>query len=142
MSVYESPYGWPEKESVVEKSSRLSSRLLTTRSLNGLYSMIMAVVPIVQDDERDQRQSYAAEENPLWYQQSIDHEGYTDMTAEELLNRTVPFAYPVGLFGTQYMLTNLDPLLSSKQTEELYGFTNATRDPPLVSLNYLLLMER
>eukprot|EP00980_Cylindrotheca_fusiformis_P017997 scaffold5747_cov126-Cylindrotheca_fusiformis.AAC.1 len=122
---------------------------------SGDNPMIMTVVPIVQDDERDQWRSFAAEQNPIWYQESIEHERYTDLTVQELLDLTVPFVYfydvengfrptpvsrpgevfpyfqtyPFGPIGLPALLGNLDALLSSKQTEELYRVTNATRRP-------------
>eukprot|EP00980_Cylindrotheca_fusiformis_P015177 scaffold4199_cov101-Cylindrotheca_fusiformis.AAC.5 len=122
---------------------------------SGENPMIIATVPIVQEDERDQWRSFAAEQNPLWYQESIEDEGFTDMTAQELVNLTVPFThiydlelgkpvpvrqpgdvfpyfqtYPVGpVIGLPFLLGNLDALLSSKQTEELYHVTKATRRP-------------
>eukprot|EP00980_Cylindrotheca_fusiformis_P027317 scaffold19912_cov108-Cylindrotheca_fusiformis.AAC.1 len=116
--------------------------------------MIMAVVPVVQEDERDQWRSFAAEQNPVWYQESIEQEGYTNMTTQELVNLTLPFihfydpendfmptpvsqrgelfphfqTYPVGpIIGLPVLLGNLDVIIASKQTEELYGLTKATR---------------
>eukprot|EP00980_Cylindrotheca_fusiformis_P028842 scaffold22655_cov173-Cylindrotheca_fusiformis.AAC.1 len=114
--------------------------------LTGVDDPIVAVAHIVQEDERDQWNSFAAKQSPIWYQESIDHEGYTEMTMEHLLQRTIPFihfydpennfqptpvvqpgevlpyfqAYPVGLNpGIPVMSTNVDILRASKQTKEL-----------------------
>eukprot|EP00980_Cylindrotheca_fusiformis_P024218 scaffold11660_cov113-Cylindrotheca_fusiformis.AAC.1 len=125
--------------------------------LTGDEHPALGVAHIVQEDERDQWNSYAAEQNPLWYQESIDHEGYTEFTAQELIdNKTIPFVhfydpengflpspvtrpgevlalfqtYPLGLsMGNPMLITNIDMLLGSQQTEELYRITKITRRP-------------
>eukprot|EP00980_Cylindrotheca_fusiformis_P019552 scaffold6776_cov124-Cylindrotheca_fusiformis.AAC.7 len=126
--------------------------------LTGDEETIIGIAHVVQEDEREQWNSYAAKQNPLWYQESIEAEGYTEHTAEELVNRTIPFvhfydpengflptppnrpgevvpllqAYPIGLFlGNPLMVTNIDALLSSQQTEEVYRITKVTRRPTL-----------
>eukprot|EP00980_Cylindrotheca_fusiformis_P030017 scaffold24199_cov142-Cylindrotheca_fusiformis.AAC.1 len=140
-------YRIPEWSMQAQKIAKITS---------GNNSMVMAVVPIVQEDERDRWRSFASEQNLVWYEESIENEGYTDMTAQELLNMTIPFVYfydadnnyhptpvhrpgevlphfqtyPVGpIIGLPIPLGNLDALLASKQTEELYRLTNATRRP-------------
>eukprot|EP00980_Cylindrotheca_fusiformis_P007513 scaffold1561_cov129-Cylindrotheca_fusiformis.AAC.5 len=142
-------YRIPEWSVQAEKLAKLTS---------GDDPMIVGVAPIVQEGERNEWRRFAAEQNPIWYQESIDHEGYTDMTAHQLLERTVPFVhlydvdngfqptpvsgpgealpyfqtYPIGpVIGFPVMLSNLDALLSSQQTEELYRITKATRRPTL-----------
>eukprot|EP00980_Cylindrotheca_fusiformis_P003089 scaffold719_cov117-Cylindrotheca_fusiformis.AAC.9 len=136
--------------------------------LTGVDDPIIAVAPIVQEDERDQWNSFAAQQNPIWYQESIEYEGYTEFTAEQLLQRTIPFvhffdpenhynpepvtrpgevlpyfqAYPAGLFsGLTIMITNVDILLASKQTEELYNVTKIARSPTLGFTRLRLLDE-
>eukprot|EP00980_Cylindrotheca_fusiformis_P004906 scaffold1043_cov117-Cylindrotheca_fusiformis.AAC.1 len=114
--------------------------------LTGVDHPTVAVIPIVREDERDQWNRFAAQQNPIWYQESIDHEGYTEFTAEQLLHKTIPFihfydpengykptpAYPIGLRpGSPVMIVNLDILKSSKQTEELYRITKAIRGPTI-----------
>eukprot|EP00980_Cylindrotheca_fusiformis_P018636 scaffold6199_cov132-Cylindrotheca_fusiformis.AAC.1 len=126
--------------------------------LTGVDDPFIGMAPIVQENERDRWNSFVAEQNPLWYQESIDHEGYTELTLVELLHRTIPFvhfydpnnnfqpaqvsrpgkvipffqAYPIGLIpGVPVMTTNLDVLLASKQTEELYHITTETRRPTI-----------
>eukprot|EP00980_Cylindrotheca_fusiformis_P016356 scaffold4870_cov135-Cylindrotheca_fusiformis.AAC.6 len=126
--------------------------------LTGVDDPIVAVAHIVQEDERDQWNSFTAQQNPIWYQESIEHEGYTEFTTEELVQKTIPFvhfydpengyqptpvrrpgevypyfqAYPIGLnSGIPVMSTNIDILVSSKQTEELYRITKRTQRPTI-----------
>eukprot|EP00980_Cylindrotheca_fusiformis_P012082 scaffold2914_cov107-Cylindrotheca_fusiformis.AAC.1 len=140
-------YSVPEWSIQAQKIARITSNN---------NSMIMTLAPRVPHDERGQWRTFAAEQNPLWYQESIENEGYTDMTAQELLDMTIPFVYfydpennfypspvsrpgevlptfltyPVGpITGLPIPLGNLDALLSSEQTEELYNLTTATRRP-------------
>eukprot|EP00980_Cylindrotheca_fusiformis_P016352 scaffold4870_cov135-Cylindrotheca_fusiformis.AAC.2 len=124
--------------------------------LTGVDNPGVGMIPIVQEDEREQWNSFAAQQNPIWYQESIDHEGYTEFTAEQLLQKTISFvhfydpendykptpvsrpgevfpyfqAYPIGLrTGIPIMTTNIDILIASKQTEELYRIVKKTRRP-------------
>eukprot|EP00980_Cylindrotheca_fusiformis_P015725 scaffold4542_cov110-Cylindrotheca_fusiformis.AAC.2 len=125
--------------------------------LTGVADPTVALVPIVHEDERDQWNSFAKEQNPIWYQESIDHEGSTtDFTVDELLQRTIPYihfydpengyeptpvrgpgevfpyfqAYPLRL-GNPVMITNIDILSSSKQTKELFLITEKIRGPTI-----------
>eukprot|EP00980_Cylindrotheca_fusiformis_P009000 scaffold1926_cov108-Cylindrotheca_fusiformis.AAC.4 len=122
--------------------------------LTGVDETLVAFAPIVQEDKRDEWNRFAAEQNPLWYQESIENEGYTRFTAQELVNLTVPFsfyyesddghqplpvtrpgevvpyfqAYPVGLHPeSKTMITNMDAILSSQQTEDIYRIAKVTR---------------
>eukprot|EP00980_Cylindrotheca_fusiformis_P024031 scaffold11420_cov80-Cylindrotheca_fusiformis.AAC.1 len=70
-------YRVPEWSVQAEKLARLT----------GGENPMVAVSPLVQEHERDQWNSFAAQQNPVWYQESIDHEGYTELTLEELLQR-------------------------------------------------------
>eukprot|EP00980_Cylindrotheca_fusiformis_P008664 scaffold1849_cov115-Cylindrotheca_fusiformis.AAC.2 len=122
--------------------------------LTGVYEPFVGVAPIVQGDEIGKWNSFARAQNPIWYQESIDYEGYTKLTAQGLVNLTIPFtyylgpgyqptpvsgpdevvpyfqSYPIGLpKKLPIMLTNIDTLLSSQQTEEVYRITKATRKP-------------
>eukprot|EP00980_Cylindrotheca_fusiformis_P018236 scaffold5920_cov94-Cylindrotheca_fusiformis.AAC.1 len=126
--------------------------------LTGVDDPFLGVAPIVQEDERDQWNSFAAEQNPIWYQESIDHEGYKEKTTQELVHATIPFlhfydpengyqptpvsrpgealpyfqAHPIGMIpGFPVMITNVDILLTSQQTEELYHITKVARRPTL-----------
>eukprot|EP00980_Cylindrotheca_fusiformis_P027885 scaffold22563_cov128-Cylindrotheca_fusiformis.AAC.2 len=138
--------------------SEFSVQAQKLAELTGVDNPQVAFAPIVQEDQRDQWNLFAAQQNPLWYQESIESEGYTEYTAQELVNSTIPFihfydiendfqptpvsgprevlpvfqVYPVGLFvGSPLMLTNLDSLLASQQTEEVYRITKVTRSPAL-----------
>eukprot|EP00980_Cylindrotheca_fusiformis_P008997 scaffold1926_cov108-Cylindrotheca_fusiformis.AAC.1 len=115
---------------------------------------LVALAPIVQEDEREEWKIFANEQNPLWYQESIENEGYTKFTTQQLVNLTVPFThfyerddshqplpvtrpgevvpyfqeYPVRPhLGLKAMLTNMDALLSSRQTEDVYRIARVTR---------------
>eukprot|EP00980_Cylindrotheca_fusiformis_P012652 scaffold3091_cov117-Cylindrotheca_fusiformis.AAC.4 len=126
--------------------------------LTGIESPLVGFAPIVPEDERDEWRSFAAEQNPLWYQESIESEGYTEMTAQELVDFTIPFtyfydkenfyhptpvarpgevvsyfqSYPIGIpLGLPLMLTNIDPITSSPETEDVYRITKAARSPAL-----------
>eukprot|EP00980_Cylindrotheca_fusiformis_P005310 scaffold1136_cov146-Cylindrotheca_fusiformis.AAC.23 len=115
------------------------------------------MAPILQEDERDQWECFAAEQHhPIWYQESIEKEGYTTFTTQGLVNLTIPFVhfydaddgfqikpvsrpvevvpwfqtYPIGLFlGNSVLVSNQDSLLASRQTEEIYKITKITRRP-------------
>eukprot|EP00980_Cylindrotheca_fusiformis_P017959 scaffold5706_cov151-Cylindrotheca_fusiformis.AAC.5 len=123
--------------------------------LTGVNDPFVGVAPIVHEDEREQWNNFAAEQNPIWYQESIENEGYTDMTAKQLVEMTIPFtyyydnnspkpvtrpgdvvpyfqSYPVGPpMGLPLMLTNIDALLSSQKTAEVFRITNTTRRPAI-----------
>eukprot|EP00980_Cylindrotheca_fusiformis_P016353 scaffold4870_cov135-Cylindrotheca_fusiformis.AAC.3 len=126
--------------------------------LTGVDDPTIAVAPIVQEGERDQWNSFAAQQNPIWYQESIDNEEYKEFTVEQLLQKTIPFihfydpensnrptpvsgpgevypyfqAYPIGLNpGMSAMRTNINILNSSQRTEELFTITKKTRRPTI-----------
>eukprot|EP00980_Cylindrotheca_fusiformis_P005307 scaffold1136_cov146-Cylindrotheca_fusiformis.AAC.20 len=122
----------------------------------GVENPAIGVAHIVQEDEREQWERFAAEQYPIWYQESIEKEGYTKFTAQELVNFTFPRVhfydaedgfqikpvnrpgevapyfqiYPVGLFmGNSVLISNLDALLAARQTEEIYKVTKITQRP-------------
>eukprot|EP00980_Cylindrotheca_fusiformis_P022535 scaffold9422_cov116-Cylindrotheca_fusiformis.AAC.1 len=126
--------------------------------LTGIENPVINMSPLVREDEKDAWNSYAAKHNPIWYQESVENEGYTEHTAQELVQLTVPFihfydpenglqptpvsrpgevfptyqVYPIGLFpGVPIMVTNLDGRLASPQTEEIYQITKVTLRPTL-----------
>eukprot|EP00980_Cylindrotheca_fusiformis_P022363 scaffold9240_cov126-Cylindrotheca_fusiformis.AAC.3 len=124
--------------------------------LTGVDDPLIGMAPIVQEDERDEWNLFVAQQNPLWYQESIENEGYTEHTAQELVDLTIPFtyfydaekgytptpvtrpgevipyfqSYPVGL-RLPIMLTNVDTPLTSQQTAKVYGISKATRSPAI-----------
>eukprot|EP00980_Cylindrotheca_fusiformis_P017838 scaffold5650_cov121-Cylindrotheca_fusiformis.AAC.6 len=119
--------------------------------LTGVDGILVAFAPIVEEDEKEEWNRFATEQNPLWYNESIENEGYTKFTAQELVDLTVPFtffiddgqplpvsrpgevlplfqSYPVGPpLGSKIMLTNMDAILSSQQTEDVYRISKVTR---------------
>eukprot|EP00980_Cylindrotheca_fusiformis_P012655 scaffold3091_cov117-Cylindrotheca_fusiformis.AAC.7 len=126
--------------------------------LTGIDDPFIGVAPIVQEDEREDWNKFAGDQNPIWYQESIENEGYTKMTVQELVSLTVPFiyfidrehgsmptpvsqpgevlpffqSYPMGLpVGSPIMLTNIDALLSSAGTADVYRITRRTRKATL-----------
>eukprot|EP00980_Cylindrotheca_fusiformis_P005314 scaffold1136_cov146-Cylindrotheca_fusiformis.AAC.27 len=122
----------------------------------GVENPTLGMAPIVQEDKREQWERFAAEQHPIWYQESIEQEGYTKFTAQELVNFTFPYVhfydaedgfqikpvsrpgevapwfqtYPVGMFvGDSVLVSNIDSILASRQTEEIYSITKITRRP-------------
>eukprot|EP00980_Cylindrotheca_fusiformis_P013623 scaffold3508_cov113-Cylindrotheca_fusiformis.AAC.3 len=51
------------------------------------------LAPVVQEHERDAWANYANSMNPVWFQESLEYEGNTDLTVNELLQRTLPFIH-------------------------------------------------
>eukprot|EP00980_Cylindrotheca_fusiformis_P014460 scaffold3860_cov116-Cylindrotheca_fusiformis.AAC.2 len=60
--------------------------------LTGVSSPEVAMTTIVEADERDEFNAFAAQAIPMWYQQSVKNEK-TEMTAEEFMQKTVPFIF-------------------------------------------------
>eukprot|EP00980_Cylindrotheca_fusiformis_P028645 scaffold22626_cov108-Cylindrotheca_fusiformis.AAC.1 len=142
-------YRIPEWSVQAEKITRRSS----------MKNPNIGIAPIVRDDQIDEWNSYAAVQNPIWFQESIEHEGYTEFTAQELLsNFTIPFVHvydpendyqptPVSgrsevlpyfqeytfgkSLGNPLMFTNIELLLASPTVEEMYNITKVTRGPTL-----------
>eukprot|EP00980_Cylindrotheca_fusiformis_P023267 scaffold10305_cov123-Cylindrotheca_fusiformis.AAC.2 len=127
-------------------------------ALTGADDPLIGMAPIVQDDEREEWNRFLAEQNPIWYQESIENEGYTKFTAKELVDLTIPFtyfyggetgnqvtpvtrpgemapyfqAYPIGLRqGFPLMFTNIEPSVQSPNTRDVYRITKVTRRPTL-----------
>eukprot|EP00980_Cylindrotheca_fusiformis_P013626 scaffold3508_cov113-Cylindrotheca_fusiformis.AAC.6 len=55
------------------------------------------VAPVVQENERDAWAKYANSMNPVWYQESLENEGNTDLTLDLALQRTLPFIHTYNL---------------------------------------------
>eukprot|EP00980_Cylindrotheca_fusiformis_P027887 scaffold22563_cov128-Cylindrotheca_fusiformis.AAC.4 len=138
--------------------SEWSAQAQKLAQLTGVENPLIGLAPIVQENEMDQWNSYVEQQNPLWYQESIENEGYTEFTTQELVNLTIPFVhfydtengflptpvsgpgesnplfqqYPVGLImGSPILLTNMDGLRTSAQTTEIFRITKVTRRPTL-----------
>eukprot|EP00980_Cylindrotheca_fusiformis_P008509 scaffold1807_cov140-Cylindrotheca_fusiformis.AAC.1 len=62
--------------------------------LTGVSDATVAMYPIVQIDEMDEFNAFAAQAVPKWYQESVENEN-TDMTAEEFWSKTVPFIFNI-----------------------------------------------
>eukprot|EP00980_Cylindrotheca_fusiformis_P022882 scaffold9858_cov84-Cylindrotheca_fusiformis.AAC.2 len=127
-------------------------------ALTGADDPLIGIAPIVQEDEREEWDRFAGEQNPIWYQESIENEAYAEFTAQELVDRTIPFpyfydgkndsqitpvtrpgeivpffqAYPIGLRqGYPLMFTNLEVVVQSPHTKDVYRITKVTRRPTL-----------
>eukprot|EP00980_Cylindrotheca_fusiformis_P014459 scaffold3860_cov116-Cylindrotheca_fusiformis.AAC.1 len=60
--------------------------------LTGVSDPEVAMSPIVQAEERDKFNAFAAQAIPMWYQQSVTNEK-TEMTADEFMEKTLPFIF-------------------------------------------------
>eukprot|EP00980_Cylindrotheca_fusiformis_P023103 scaffold10116_cov127-Cylindrotheca_fusiformis.AAC.5 len=60
--------------------------------LTGVSDATVSLYPIVQIDEMDEFNAFAAQAVPKWYQESVENEN-TDMTAEEFWSKTIPFIF-------------------------------------------------
>eukprot|EP00980_Cylindrotheca_fusiformis_P030382 scaffold24738_cov103-Cylindrotheca_fusiformis.AAC.2 len=65
--------------------------------LIGATIPILVVAPIVQENERDAWAEYANKMNPIWYEESLENEGNTDLTVNDLLQRTIPYIHTYNL---------------------------------------------
>eukprot|EP00980_Cylindrotheca_fusiformis_P026482 scaffold16265_cov115-Cylindrotheca_fusiformis.AAC.1 len=61
-------------------------------ALFGIERPILAIAPVVAEEEKDRWTAYVLETAPLWYQDSIDNEGL-NATVEEYMNLTTPFVH-------------------------------------------------
>eukprot|EP00980_Cylindrotheca_fusiformis_P030714 scaffold25285_cov132-Cylindrotheca_fusiformis.AAC.2 len=75
-------YTIPQWSVQAEKIARLTS----TRNPD------IGIAPVVLEDQIDEWNSFAEEQNPLWFHESIEQEG-NDFTADELLQFTIPFVH-------------------------------------------------
>eukprot|EP00980_Cylindrotheca_fusiformis_P029602 scaffold23587_cov122-Cylindrotheca_fusiformis.AAC.1 len=62
--------------------------------LTGVSDATVSLYPIVQIDEMDEFNAFAAQAVPKWYQESVENEN-TDMTAEEFWSKTIPFIFTI-----------------------------------------------
>eukprot|EP00980_Cylindrotheca_fusiformis_P008513 scaffold1807_cov140-Cylindrotheca_fusiformis.AAC.5 len=62
--------------------------------LTGVSDATVSMYPIVQIDEMDEFNAFAAQAVPKWYQESVENEN-NDMTAEEFWSKTIPFIFNI-----------------------------------------------
>eukprot|EP00980_Cylindrotheca_fusiformis_P003027 scaffold703_cov131-Cylindrotheca_fusiformis.AAC.4 len=60
--------------------------------LTGVSEPKVSMTPIVQPEDRDRFNAFAAKAVPKWYGESVKYEG-TDMSADEFMQKTAPFIY-------------------------------------------------
>eukprot|EP00980_Cylindrotheca_fusiformis_P013632 scaffold3508_cov113-Cylindrotheca_fusiformis.AAC.12 len=124
------------------------------------------VAPVVQEHERDAWANYANSMNPVWYQESLENEGNTDLTVDLVLQRTIPFIhtydivnlrlgqiqrpgdvlpfyqqYPLRLeYSTSAMATGYD-ILSLVKVADQYEITRETLRPTIGFARFLIDSE-
>eukprot|EP00980_Cylindrotheca_fusiformis_P009538 scaffold2090_cov103-Cylindrotheca_fusiformis.AAC.4 len=75
--------------------SQFSSKSDKIAALFGFDRSVMAIAPLVQEEEKERWTSFVSETAPAWYQESIDNEGI-NATVEEYMNLTIPFLHTYG----------------------------------------------
>eukprot|EP00980_Cylindrotheca_fusiformis_P004405 scaffold934_cov132-Cylindrotheca_fusiformis.AAC.1 len=66
----------------------------------GLENPAFVFCPIVNEEDRAEWGSFVSKSAPVWYQESLDNEGYTEWfnhTVEDLMNKTLPYIYTYAL---------------------------------------------
>jgi hypothetical protein len=141
----------------VEDWSLKAEKLVDLAGIGKSPRLVFA--PIVEEDDRANWANYITESAPSWYQNSIDNEEL-NTTAEEFVNKTIPFvhfydlennfqptpvirpgqavpiwqAYPLatGIFDPtiDLTLTNFD-LLNGPNAASLFGATSAALSPSI-----------
>eukprot|EP00980_Cylindrotheca_fusiformis_P013992 scaffold3650_cov76-Cylindrotheca_fusiformis.AAC.4 len=61
-------------------------------ALFGFEIPVLAVAPLVREEEKARWATFVLETAPVWYKESIDNEGL-NLTIEECMNTTVPFVH-------------------------------------------------
>eukprot|EP00980_Cylindrotheca_fusiformis_P012124 scaffold2929_cov107-Cylindrotheca_fusiformis.AAC.3 len=70
--------------------------------LLGATVFLVTVSPVVHEHERDEWADYMRTENPVWFQESLDNEGNTELSVDLLVQRTVPYIHTYNLlYGLQ-----------------------------------------
>eukprot|EP00980_Cylindrotheca_fusiformis_P031564 scaffold26558_cov108-Cylindrotheca_fusiformis.AAC.1 len=124
--------------------------------LTGVSNPEVAMAPIVQPADRDKFNAFAAEAVPKWYRESVEYDE-TDMTADEFLQKTVPFiyihdtennyqptpvtspneslpllqSYPLFFYPEQYLMTTMMDLMTAGRTAALVSISRALRKPTI-----------
>eukprot|EP00980_Cylindrotheca_fusiformis_P021046 scaffold8060_cov110-Cylindrotheca_fusiformis.AAC.4 len=65
-------------------------------ALFGFEIPVLAIAPLVREEEKDMWTSFVLETAPVWYKESIDNEGL-NLTIEECMDTTVPFVHMSGM---------------------------------------------
>eukprot|EP00980_Cylindrotheca_fusiformis_P023702 scaffold10816_cov85-Cylindrotheca_fusiformis.AAC.1 len=128
---------------------------------------LMIVAPVVEEDERDAWAEYSKTTNPVWFQESLENEGNTDLTVDLLVQRTVPFIhkyapkegiqvehierpgdvlpnyqqYPLRLDYASNALTTGYDIISFPRTRELYDITKERLRPTIGFAEFFLDSE-
>eukprot|EP00980_Cylindrotheca_fusiformis_P018348 scaffold5995_cov113-Cylindrotheca_fusiformis.AAC.4 len=124
--------------------------------LTGVSGPEVAMAPIVQPEDRDKFNTFAAEAVPKWYRESVEMEG-TDMTAEEFIQKTVPFihfhdtennyqptpvigpneslpllqSYPLVFYPQRYLMPIMFDTMTSSANSALVSISRALRKPTI-----------
>eukprot|EP00980_Cylindrotheca_fusiformis_P018347 scaffold5995_cov113-Cylindrotheca_fusiformis.AAC.3 len=124
--------------------------------LTGVSHPEVAMAPIVRPEDREKFNTFAAEAVPKWYKASVHSEG-TDMTADEFMQKTVPFIhfhdtennyrptpvtgpndslpllqyYPLVFNPERYLLPIMVDTTSASGTAALVSISRATRKPTI-----------
>eukprot|EP00980_Cylindrotheca_fusiformis_P018345 scaffold5995_cov113-Cylindrotheca_fusiformis.AAC.1 len=124
--------------------------------LTGVSHPEVAMAPIVQPEDRDKFNAFAAEAVPKWYRESVEYEG-TDMTADEFMQKTVPFiyfhdtennyqptpvtspneslpllqSYPLFFYPEQYLMTTMLDTMTASRNAALASISRVLRKPTI-----------
>eukprot|EP00980_Cylindrotheca_fusiformis_P030181 scaffold24522_cov127-Cylindrotheca_fusiformis.AAC.1 len=124
--------------------------------LAGVSHPEVAMAPIVQPEDRDKFNEFAAEAVPKWYKESVEYEG-TDMTADEFMQKTVPFiyfhdtennyqptpvtspneslpllqSYPLFFYPEQYLMTTMLDTMTASRNAALASISKVLRKPTI-----------
>eukprot|EP00980_Cylindrotheca_fusiformis_P003024 scaffold703_cov131-Cylindrotheca_fusiformis.AAC.1 len=131
--------------------------------LTGVSNPEVTMAPIVQPEDRDRFNAFAAKAVPKWYRESAQYEG-TDMTADEFMQKTIPFiyfydmennyqptpvtgpneslpllhSYPLEFIPEWYLMTTMIDTMKSSNTAALVSISRALRKP---TIGFTLLFE-
>eukprot|EP00980_Cylindrotheca_fusiformis_P003023 scaffold702_cov99-Cylindrotheca_fusiformis.AAC.2 len=124
--------------------------------LTGVSDPIIGMAPIVQPEDREKFNEFAADAVPEWYRASVEYEG-TDMTADEFMQKTVPFIYfydmennyqptpvtgpneslpllqiyPLFFYPEQYLMSTMLDITVIRSSAALVSISRALRKPTI-----------
>eukprot|EP00980_Cylindrotheca_fusiformis_P031379 scaffold26280_cov137-Cylindrotheca_fusiformis.AAC.1 len=84
---YDSNSSWP-----FVCVSDFSSKSEKITALFGFETPVLAIAPLVREEEKDKWASFVLETAPVWYQESINNEGL-NYTVEDYMNLTIPYVH-------------------------------------------------